>query len=153
MKTTVLTGKSPAFEQVKAIRFTVFCEEQNVPLSLELDEYDADDSTRYVLVTDGAQAAATGRLIMTDKGYKLGRIATLRAYRGKGLGAAVVNALCCEAADCGASSVYLEAQLHAIPFYEKCGFRVASNEIIMDAGIAHKMMIKEWNNGKSKEIT
>ncbi len=147
MKTMVFTGSNPAFEQVKAIRYAVFCEEQNVPLSLELDSYDACDSTHYVLVTDGDRAVATGRLIVTEKGYKLGRIATLREYRGRGLGAAVVAALCREAADCGALSVYLEAQLHAIPFYEKCGFRVASNEIIMDAGIAHKMMIKEWNNG------
>lgn len=147
MNTVVITGKDPAVEQVKAIRLTVFCREQNVPLSLELDEYDDDDSTRYVLVTDGDMAVATGRLIVTEKGYKLGRIATLQECRGKGLGAAVVAALCQEAADSGASSVYLEAQLHAIPFYEKCGFYVASDEIIMDAGIAHKMMKKEWKNG------
>lgn len=143
MKTNLFSGSDPAIEQVKAIRFTVFCEEQNVPLDLEIDEYDGRDDTQYVLVLDGDKAAATGRIIHTDKGLKLGRIATLKAYRGQGLGATVVQALCGAAVAEGASPVYLEAQLHAIPFYEKCGFRVASDELIMDAGIAHKMMIRE----------
>jgi len=147
MKTAVIGNGDAAFEQVKAIRFRVFCDEQQVPLSLELDEYDTDARTRYVLVYDGEQPVATGRMIQTEKGCKLGRIAALREYRGRGCGAAVVGALCEAAGAQGAASVYLEAQLHAIPFYEKCGFTVASDEIIMDAGIAHKMMTKDLKNG------
>ena len=147
MRTVFFSYRDALFEQAKAIRFTVFCEEQQVPRCLELDGYDEDDSTRFVLVFDGETALATGRLIVTGNGYKLGRIATLREARGKGCGAAVVNALCGEAAALGAPSVYLEAQCQAVPFYEKCGFSVVSDEIIMDAGIPHKMMSKDLKNG------
>ncbi|MBQ9229237.1 MAG: GNAT family N-acetyltransferase [Eubacterium sp.] len=132
-----------ALETAVSIRYQVFCEEQGVALEEEIDRYDSDEKTRFVLIFRDGAPVATGRLIVTETGVKLGRIATLKAYRGTGAGAAVVAALCEEARRNGAPSVQLDAQLHAIPFYEKCGFHVAADAIIMDAGIAHKRMIKE----------
>jgi len=39
------------------------------------------------------------------------------------------------------SEVYLHAQVAAIPFYEKHGFAVASEQF-MDAGIPHRSMVR-----------
>jgi predicted GNAT family N-acyltransferase len=40
----------------------------------------------------------------------------------------------------GAKTVEIEAQCYAIPFYEKVGFIVSSDEFMLD-GIPHKRMI------------
>ena len=40
------------------------------------------------------------------------------------------------------SKLKLDAQTQAIPFYERLGYRVASEEF-MDAGIPHRTMIKD----------
>ncbi len=129
------------FGKIMEIRQEVFVNEQGVEPALEFDSYDENFDTVYCLLTDDIPCA-TGRLIKTEGGYKIGRIATLKEKRKKGCGAAVVNALCEKAFSCGAECVILEAQLHAIPFYEKLGFKVASDEVIIDAGIEHKLMRK-----------
>ena len=52
----------------------------------------------------------------------IGRLAVLRIYRGRGLGAKAVLALVTEAENTGMKRVYLGAQKHAVGFYEKLGF-------------------------------
>ena len=92
---------------------------------------------------DDGKAVATGRLVQMPYGWKIGRIATLKEARGRGCGALLVKALCRCAFEAGAEQIHLEAQCHAIPFYERLGFRLASDEVILDRGIEHKKMIKD----------
>lgn len=130
-------------KDVMKIRYSVFTLEQGVPVEEDRDFYDSDENTVFCLVYDG-EPAATGRLTKTESGFKIGRIATLKKYRGRGLGAVLVNALCEKAFESGAEYVNVEAQLHAIPFYEKQGFEIVSNEIIIDRNIEHKAMRKYY---------
>ncbi|MBY8876591.1 GNAT family N-acetyltransferase [Actinacidiphila acidipaludis] len=128
---------------VHAIRHEVFVVEQDVPPEVEWDG--KDDRAVHVL----AEGVGTGRLLLgEDAAGKnggdpelavLGRLAVLRSARGAGHGARLVRALEDEARRLGLRGVYLEAQVHAIPFYEKLGYTAYGPEF-QDAGIAHRAM-------------
>jgi len=116
------------------IRRKVFIEEQKVPEELEWD--DDDKSCVHILVTDNNTPIATGRIKMNGH---IGRMAVLKSYRGKGVGSTVLKSLIDFSKTLKMKSVYLHAQITAVPFYEKHGFKISSEEF-MDAGIPHKSM-------------
>ncbi|MBO9535383.1 GNAT family N-acetyltransferase [Herbaspirillum sp.] len=127
------------WEQLRAhaqpIRFEVFVDEQNVPPELELDEMDAVCVHAVAYAEDGTPLA-TGRLL--PDGH-VGRMAVLKAGRGKGIGGAVLQALIGAARARGDREVILNAQTHAEPFYVAHGF-AREGEEFMDAGIPHITM-------------
>lgn len=120
-----------------AVRRRVFQEEQGVPSELE---FDADDETalHVVAVADGA-VIGTGRLVSHAGYVKVGRMAVLREWRTHGAGRAILNALLAEAARRALVRVVLHAQVQAIGFYERSGFRVVGDEFD-EAGIPHRRM-------------
>ena len=73
------------------------------------------------------------------KRQKIGRIAVLKEYRGKHYGATVVNAVVAKSIEAGAERIYVDAQNHAVNFYEKLGFRICGRELV-DRGIVHTPM-------------
>ena len=141
MKVYLFDKNDSLFEEVKRIREAVFTNEQNIPVNEDLDEFDKDEKTVYCLVYDG-EPLATGRLIYNGDYYKIGRVATLKAARKRGCGTAVVNALCEKSKALGAEYVIIEAQLHAVEFYNNLGFEIISDDVIIDRGIKHKAMRK-----------
>ena len=58
----------------------------------------------------------------------LGRLAVRKMYRGRGLGARLVEELNRKAVSLGASLSQLDAQKRACGFYEKQGYRVCGEE-------------------------
>jgi len=119
------------------VRKKVFIEEQNVPEELEWDEYDQDCT--HVLVTDEKnKPVACGRL--KADGH-IGRMAVLKDHRATGIGKSMLNELISHAQSLHIKKVFLHAQISAISFYEKQGFKVSSEEF-MDANIPHKSMEK-----------
>lgn len=117
-----------------AIRFAVFVDEQKVPLEMELDEY--DPLCVHVIARAGSEAIGTGRLL--PDGH-IGRMAVLKAWRGRGVGAALLNALIDAALERGDREVILSAQIHALGFYRKFCF-VSEGPEYLDAGIPHQSM-------------
>ncbi len=138
------------FDEVKRIRTAVFTMEQGAIAKQEFDEY--DNSAVFALLYDGEKAVGTARIAFTDNGCKIGRIAIDRAYRGRGYGAVIVNAVTEKAFAMGNSLIYVDAQNYAVPFYEKLGFEIIGTEII-DRGLPHIPMsiTKGENYGKGKE--
>lgn len=121
-----------------AVRKTVFVEEQGYTLDEEFDEY--DKSCPHLAIFDGETPVAAGRLVLLADGTaKLGRIAVLKPYRGRHLGAAVVEALLARARESGARRAYVSAQSYAVPFYNKFGFREYGAEYL-DGRIPHRDM-------------
>ena len=125
-----------AEREASPIRFAVFVDEQNVPAEIELDEHDA--VCLHVIARAEGQAVGTGRLL--PDGH-IGRMAVLKAFRGKGIGAAMLNVLIDKARERGEKEVVLSAQTHALGFYRRHGF-VDEGEPYIDAGIPHQTMRK-----------
>ena len=120
---------------LRAIRFEVFVEEQQVPEALEWDGLDSQ--CRHVLAcTSEGTPIATGRLL--PDGH-IGRMAVLRAWRKRGVGRAVLLELLRIARARGDTAAVLHAQTHAVEFYRGAGFEVTSEEF-MEAGIPHVQM-------------
>lgn len=88
------------------------------------------------LAGDGVSSGAGGAGIA-----KIGRMAVMAEQRGGGCGAAVLQALVRAAQEAGFAEVWLSAQCHAVPFYEKGGFAVASEEYL-DCAIPHRDMMR-----------
>jgi predicted GNAT family N-acyltransferase len=124
------------------LRWTVFVEEQNVPPSLEVDEYDAAGAVHALALLRGVPAGA-GRFVLLEPGVaQIGRMAVVEDARGKGVGAALLQFLEQEARRRGAKRLTLNAQVSARPFYEKAGYR-ANGEVFDDAGIPHVRMDRQ----------
>jgi predicted GNAT family N-acyltransferase len=119
------------------IRIEVFVREQGVPMALEHDEW--DERSDHALAFDGTIAVATGRLL--PDGH-IGRMAVRRAWRGQGVGGAVLERMVARAIERELPCVVLHAQLHAADFYRRYGF-VETGVPFMEAGIPHIAMTRE----------
>lgn len=141
MKWIFFDKNDDKFNIAMQIRNAVFEAEQGAIMEEEIDEYDLSNETIYLLIFDGEEPCATGRIAITEKGVKIGRIAVTKSQRGKGTGKLLVNLLCEKAKENGADKIFVDAQLHAIPFYEKLGFAQTGEENIVDRGIEHSPMV------------
>jgi predicted GNAT family N-acyltransferase len=122
-------------ESLRRVRTAVFVDEQSVPPALEWDGL--DDDCLHVLAEDSRGAPiGTGRLL--SDGH-IGRMAVLAAWRGRGVGGAILRELLRCAAGQGLTEVVLNAQTHAMGFYARYGFS-AEGAAFLDAGIEHKRM-------------
>lgn len=120
---------------LSGVRTTVFVVEQHVPVELEIDG--EDPQCVHALARDDAGAPiGAGRL--TPDG-RIGRMAVLRDWRGRGVGSALLRALMEHARAQGMTALALHAQHAAIPFYTRHGFTPEGEEF-EEAGIAHVMM-------------
>jgi predicted GNAT family N-acyltransferase len=118
------------------IRNQVFVIEQKVDAT---EEYDDDDEkcTHFIAYNNGV-ACGTARWRFKEKGIiKLERFAVLKEYRNTGVGAALVKAALQDLPY--ATKVMLHAQVHAVPFYEKMGFKSYGQQF-EEAGIQHFAM-------------
>jgi predicted GNAT family N-acyltransferase len=116
------------------IRFTVFVEEQGVPREIELDEQ--DPLSIHAVVFEDRRPVATGRLL--PDGH-IGRMAVLKEWRNRGIGALVLKRLLDCAKERGDREVALSAQVRAVPFYLANGF-VTEGDEYLEAGIRHQAM-------------
>jgi predicted GNAT family N-acyltransferase len=129
-------------EDAYTVRRTVFVHEQQVPEEEEIDQFE-DDSTHVVLY-DNKEPVGAGRVRVLDGIGKLERICVLSTSRQKGAGKLIVDKLEDVATAQGVRKLKLNAQTHAIPFYERLGYETVS-DVFMDAGIPHVTMIKQTN--------
>lgn len=133
-------------EAAQAVRHAVFVEEQRIPAELERDPADAGCVHAVAFDVDG-QPVGTGRLLpLPDGVMKLGRLAVLRSWRGRGVGQALLQALLDAACGQGAREVMLHAQQSAASFYLEAGFQPRGEEF-MEAGIPHLEMVLELKSG------
>ncbi|SHJ04051.1 Predicted N-acyltransferase, GNAT family [Hymenobacter daecheongensis DSM 21074] len=106
-----------------AIRHKVFVEGQGVPADAENDEHDHTDARHYLARTTDGTPCGAARWRRTEGGVKLERFAVLEEYRNQAVGAALLRRVLADvAAAYPGQPVYLNAQLRAIPFYERHGF-------------------------------
>ena len=121
--------------ELRAIRDTVFVREQNVPEDVERDALDPLCVHVLARALDGTPIG-TGRLTPE---HRIGRMAVLPEWRGKGVGDALLVALIGQAQQRGWREVALHAQASAIEFYRRHGF-VGDGDRFWEAGIEHQAM-------------
>ena len=120
---------------LRRVRHDVFVIEQKIPESLEWDA--ADAASLHALAEDDAGGPiGCGRLLADGH---VGRLAVVRAWRGRGVGAALLGRLVDEARLRGHARVVLNAQTQAMPFYARYGFEASGSEFD-EAGIPHREM-------------
>lgn len=122
-------------EALHRVRQRVFVEEQQVPAALEIDALDPLSAHVLARGSDGEPIGA-GRL--TPDG-RIGRMAVLADWRGRGVGEALLRALIDTARSRHWREVSLHAQLPARVFYTRQGF-LPEGEVFTEAGIAHQHM-------------
>lgn len=117
---------------LRRLRIEVFVDEQKVPLEEEFDDDDPRSAHVLALAPDGTPVA-TGRLV---PGGRIGRLAVVAAWRKRGVGALVFERLLELGVAHGHGTVRLSAQVAAVPFYERFGFRT-EGDVYLDCGIDH----------------
>jgi len=127
-------------QRIKEVRRKVFVIEQGVEPQIEWDGKD-DECLHVIAVNSQLQVVGTGRMMPRGQ---IGRLAVLPNWRGRGIGQGMLNALI-QAAQRSQSMVYLNAQVHAIGFYESFGF-IADGPVFMVAGITHQRMELHFRN-------
>jgi predicted GNAT family N-acyltransferase len=127
---------SPDFAKCFEIRLAVFVEEKNVPIEEEHDEHD-ETALHFLAILDD-KPVGTARVLLKNSTAKITRVAVRPTARGHGIGAALMRHI---ESTVPVHRFTLDAQLHALPFYERLGY-IAESEIFMEAGIPHRHMAK-----------
>lgn len=121
--------------EIESIRRAVFIEELHIPPDLEWDAHDA--AALHVLArTPDGRAVGTGRLLPEGR---IGRMAVLPAWRGRGAGSALLATLVAAAASRGHRKLVLAAQLPVVIFYQRRGW-VARGPVFWAGGLPHREM-------------
>ena len=134
--TSIICDYESHTENICAIRYEVFVDEQNVPEELEIDGLDG--KAKHVLTFVDGLPIGTGRIL--SDGH-IGRVAVLKNYRGLGIGKSIMKELIKCAQDMSLEKVWLSSQWHAHSFYLDLGF-VCVGEVYKEAGIEHIKMFR-----------
>lgn len=128
--------ESPIYRDALELRLQVFVNEQHVSPAIEVDE--KESSCLHVVGYDEKRTpVATARLYpLSAEDYKIQRVAVMKTERGKHYGQQLMKEVERIAHEAGAKRLVLGAQNQALPFYEKMGFKVFSEEY-EEAGILH----------------
>lgn len=132
------TSTRREFQRALSIRLRVFVAEQGVPREIELDA--EDPKAAHFLAYVGVRAVGTARVLIKGREAKVGRMAVLKSYRRQGIGRMLLKRSVSWARRSGVRSIFLNAQVPVISFYEKLGFRCVGRRFI-EAGIPHSKMV------------
>jgi predicted GNAT family N-acyltransferase len=129
---------TPEYSEALAIRREVFITEQKVPENIEIDEFECN--SHHFLLTINDEPAACGRMRSKGPFIKFERVATLKKYRGKGIGKKLMEGMQ-DFAQVNYPELipFMHSQLEATNFYEKLGWTKAG-EVFFEAGIPHLVM-------------
>jgi len=120
-----------------ALRHDVFVIEQNVPIAIERDGYDA--GALHVVAIGAGDVVGVLRLVDLGEHAKIGRVAVRQDWRGRGVARILMAHVMDLSRARGQERFYLTAQVDALGLYEKLGF-TAFGERFMQAGIEHVAM-------------
>ena len=103
--------------------------QHHISLQEEFDEHDGAES-KYIVLLDDTYPVATCRFYELNADcVLLGRVVVLPEYRGKHLGARVINEAEKWIAELGYTEIFIDARLEATGFYEKLGYSKADDKV------------------------
>ena len=117
------------------IRVDVFIKEQKCEPWWEPDE--DDKKSKHFIAIINNEIVATARVRETkSKEYKIERMAAKKEYRKKGIGKGLVNYIIGDINKINSKRIWMQSQVRAQKFYEKCGFKIISKSYKL-YGIEH----------------
>lgn len=131
---------NPIYEKAIALRKKIFIEEQHVPENEEL-VYEEEIKSQHFILEENQQTIATARYQTKNNAVKIERFAVHKNARKQNYGKILLKHIEAHARKNGAKKAILSAQEHAIPFYEKLGYKITSAPYL-DANITHRDMEK-----------
>jgi predicted GNAT family N-acyltransferase len=132
-------------EEAQCVRRRVFCEEQGIDESVEIDGLDEISSTVHVVARDRASAEAVGAARgrpLPNKAVKAERVCVLQSYRKRSVGSKVMRALDAHFASLGCEQVIVHAQESVVEWYKHLGYSLSSYAPVVEANITHLVMAK-----------
>ena len=120
------------------IRKKVFMDEQNVSVDEELDG--RDFAADHYLVESNNKFIGTCRIYYQDNEATIGRVAVLKEFRKKGIASFMMKKAVKEIDANKIKTIHIGAQVQAVAFYEKFGFKI-SGDLYLDANIEHYPMV------------
>jgi predicted GNAT family N-acyltransferase len=128
------------FAAIVEVRRRVFLEEQGI---VEGELTDAEDQRSFHVFAEAAgSVVGVGRLSPPPKNRpdaQIAWVATLPAYRRRGIAGAMMRAMLDVADAARYPVVLLSAQTHALDFYRRLGFRPYGDRFLV-RGIEHQFM-------------
>ncbi len=137
---TVKVAANPEDQSLcREVRRQVFIEEQGVPASIEIDEYE-DKADHFLALFDGKPVGA-GRMRIKKSYAKFERIAALKEVRGTGVGRKIMELMQVHARQYYPEYLpAMHAQQDAVGFYQRLGW-VAVGGTFYEADIPHRVLI------------
>ncbi len=145
----ILTS-DPLYTQEVALRTTVLL----APLGLTIEDYERlspgreEHCEHFVAIVDhptGDKVVGTATLFIDQSNGesitgKVQQVCVDKQLQGEGIGQKLMIAIEARGfGELGLNSLYCHAQLEAMPFYEKLGWKIEGDEFD-EAGIAHRKM-------------
>ena len=123
--------------RVLCLRVAVFVVEQGAAYP-ELDGHDDEPDALMFWAENDSEVLATLRLLKEGARFRIGRVATAQAARGRGIAAELMRMA---VANAGGHEVVLDAQIEKQDWYAKFGF-AASGEMFYEDNIEHVPMTR-----------
>ena len=113
-----------------SVRIQGMNRQHHISLRDEFDEHDGE-GTKYIVLLDKGYPVATCRFYeLSEDTATIGRVVVLPEYRGKKLGAYVVQEAERWIAECGYREIVVDSRTVAVGFYEKLGYRKECEDVI-----------------------
>ena len=123
-------------KKVFKIREQVFQEEQGIDRKLDFDGLDKDEKTKNFVFEINGKVVGCARLLIKGKKAKFGRLAILKAYRGKGYGGELTKHIIDYCKILNLSELYMHSQYYLLDFYKNLGFK-ERGKVFTEVGIKH----------------
>jgi len=124
-------------DDIIKIRTSVFMKEQG--FKNEFDEIDKTCS--HIVLYDNETPVATCRYFKEGDSFHIGRVATIKEYRGQHLGSQIMQIAEQEIKALNAKQIEVSAQVRIKNFYKKQGYKEVG-EVYLDEFCEHIRMVK-----------
>jgi N-acetylglutamate synthase-like GNAT family acetyltransferase len=115
------------------------------PLGLAFKPEDLDGEKDDILICSFDEEKMLGCCLLTEvepKTVRLRQMAVRNNLQGKGIGDSIIRFAETLARDKGYRKIIMHARATAVGFYERCGYKICSDEFI-EVTLPHKVMEKQ----------
>jgi len=131
---------TPEYERAAELRYDALYSEWGLPRTL-IDDVDGRTYHHLAAFHPSGEIVGYARLWLEDGNSQVFQVSVDPAWRGRGVGAALVRRLMALAAHHGRTEVTLDARAHVVGFYERLGFVVTGDEFLSPrTGTPHRAM-------------